>query len=30
MFETSDFPDVPPRVAELEKSFKAGRAGKEK
>jgi hypothetical protein len=30
MFEISDFADVPPQVAELEKAFKAGRAGKEK
>ena len=30
MFELSDFADVPPEVAELEKSFKAGRAAKEK
>jgi hypothetical protein len=30
MFELSDFADVPPAVAELEKSFKAGRAGQEK
>ena len=26
MFELSDFPDVPPAVAEMEESFKAGRA----
>jgi hypothetical protein len=29
MFEISDFPDVPPAVAEMEKSFKPGRAGQE-
>jgi hypothetical protein len=29
LFELSDFADVPPQVAELEKSFTAGRAGKE-
>jgi hypothetical protein len=28
MFELSDFADVPPAVAELEESFKAGRAGR--
>ena len=27
MFELEDFPDVPPDVAELEKSFEAGRKG---
>ena len=25
MFEITDFPDVPPEVAEMEKSFKSGR-----
>jgi hypothetical protein len=30
VFEVSDFPDVPPEVAEMEKSFNAGRAGQEK
>lgn len=29
LFELSDFADVPPQVAELERSFTAGRAGKE-
>jgi len=29
MFELSDFPDVPPAVAEMEESFKAGRGAKE-
>lgn len=29
MFEISDFEDVPPQVAELEKSFRSSRAGKE-
>ena len=28
MFEITDFPDVPPAVAELEKSFTSSRAGK--
>jgi hypothetical protein len=27
MFEVTDFPDVPPDVAKMEESFKAGRAG---
>ena len=27
MFEITDFPDVPPAVAEMEQSFNAGRAG---
>jgi hypothetical protein len=27
MFEVTDFPDVPPEVARMEESFKAGRAG---
>jgi hypothetical protein len=27
MFEITDFPDVPPAVAQMEESFKAGRAG---
>jgi len=27
MFEITDFPDVPPDVAELDETFKAGRAG---
>ena len=27
MFEITDFPDVPPAVAELEESFKSSRAG---
>jgi len=30
MFEITDFPDVPPAVAELEETFRAGRAGQEK
>jgi len=30
MFEITDFPDVPPAVAELEETFRAGRAGREK
>ncbi len=30
MFEITDFPDVPPAVAELEKSFTGGRTGQEK
>ncbi len=30
MFELEDFADVPHAVAEMEKSFKAGRAGQEK
>jgi hypothetical protein len=30
MFEITDFPDVPPAVAELEETFKAVRAGQEK
>lgn len=30
MFETEDFPDVPPEVAKMEESFKAGRGGQEK
>ncbi len=30
MFELTDFPDVPPAVAEMEASFKAGRTGQEK
>ena len=30
MFELTDFPDVPPDVAKLDESFKAGRAGQEK
>ena len=29
MFELADFPDVPPAVAEMEESFKAGRGAKE-
>ena len=29
MFELSDFPEVPPAVAEMEESFKAGRGAKE-
>ena len=27
MFEITDFPDVPPAVAEMDRAFKAGRAG---
>ena len=27
MFEITDFPDVPPAVAEMDRSFNAGRAG---
>ena len=30
MFEITDFPDVPPAVAELEASFTAGRSGQQK
>ena len=30
MFELTDFPEVPPDVAKLDESFKAGRAGQEK
>jgi hypothetical protein len=30
VFEITDFPDVPPGVAELEASFTTGRSGKEK
>ena len=30
MFEITDFADVPPEVAEMEKSLKAGRAGQDK
>jgi hypothetical protein len=30
MFEITDFPDVPPAVAEMDASFNAGRAGQEK
>jgi hypothetical protein len=30
MFELTDFPDVPPDVARMEESFKAGRSGQEK
>jgi len=29
MFEITDFPDVPPAVAEMEQSFNAGRAGQQ-
>jgi hypothetical protein len=29
MFELTDFPDVPPDVARMEESFKAGRGGQE-
>ena len=29
MFEITDFPDVPPQVAELDASFKAGRGGRQ-
>ena len=30
MFELEDFPDVPPAVAEMERSFKSGRGGRDK
>lgn len=30
MFENTDFPDIPPAIVEMEESFRAGRAGKEK
>src|ERR1700730_13077386 len=30
MFELTDFPDVPPDVARMQESFKAGRSGQEK
>ena len=30
MFEITDFPDVPPAVAEMEESFNAGRPGQKK
>jgi hypothetical protein len=30
VFEITDFPDVPPAVAELDASFKSGRAGQTK
>jgi len=30
MFEITDFPDVPPAVAEMDESFKAGRGGQTK
>jgi hypothetical protein len=30
MFEITDFPDVPPAVAEMQESFNAGRTGREK
>ena len=30
MFEITDFPDVPPEVAEMEESFKAGRTDQKK
>ena len=30
MYELTDFPDVPPEVAEMDKSFAAGRTGQQK
>ena len=30
MFEIEDFPDIPEHVAELEKTFTAGRGGEKK
>jgi len=30
MFENTDFPDIPPAIVEMEESFRARRAGKEK